>query len=71
MNRDVSDVLDGSIRQIGYIVDDLDAAMESWLALGIGPWFTIREYTQKDCRYRGELCEPTTGRRAPVNERQQ
>lgn len=56
---DVSEVLDGPIRQIGYIVRDLDAAMESWRALGVGPWFTIRELTQKDCQYRGELCEPT------------
>jgi catechol 2,3-dioxygenase-like lactoylglutathione lyase family enzyme len=59
MTRDVSGVLDGPIRQIGYIVRDLDAAIDSWLALGIGPWFTIRELTQKDCSYRGELCEPT------------
>ena len=59
MIRDVSEVLDGPIRQIGYIVHDLDAALDSWCALGVGPWFTIRELTQKDCRYRGELCEPT------------
>ena len=59
MIRDVSEVLDGPIRQIGYIVHDLDAALESWRALGIGPWFTIRELAQKDCRYRGERCEPT------------
>jgi hypothetical protein len=52
-------VLEGPIRQIGYIVPDLDAAMESWCAMGVGPWFTMRNLEQKDCRYRGELSEPT------------
>jgi hypothetical protein len=55
----VRGVLDGPIRQIGYIVHDLDATIESWCALGVGPWFTIRELTQPDCSYRGEPCEPT------------
>jgi catechol 2,3-dioxygenase-like lactoylglutathione lyase family enzyme len=52
-------VLEGPIRQTGYIVRDLDEAIRRWCALGIGPWFTIRNLEQKDCRYRGELCEPT------------
>lgn len=52
-------VLEGPIRQIGYIVRDLDAAMESWCAMGVGPWFTMRNLEQKDCRYRGALSEPT------------
>jgi catechol 2,3-dioxygenase-like lactoylglutathione lyase family enzyme len=52
-------VLEGPIRQVGYIVRDLDDAIHRWTALGIGPWFTIRDLRQEDCRYRGELCEPT------------
>jgi Glyoxalase/Bleomycin resistance protein/Dioxygenase superfamily len=56
---DASAVLEGPIRQIGYVVRDLDAALQSWCALGVGPWFTIRNLEQKDCRYRGELREPT------------
>lgn len=56
---ETSSVLEGPIRQIGYIVRDLDAAVQSWCALGVGPWFTIRNLEQKDCRYRGELSEPT------------
>jgi catechol 2,3-dioxygenase-like lactoylglutathione lyase family enzyme len=59
MIRDVSAVLDGPIRQVGYVVHDLDAALESWCGLGVGPWFTIREHEQNDCRYRGNRCEPT------------
>ena len=56
---EVSDVVEGPIRQIGYVVHDLDAAVRSWLALGVGPWFTMRNLEQKDCRYRGEPCEVT------------
>jgi catechol 2,3-dioxygenase-like lactoylglutathione lyase family enzyme len=59
MIRDASKVLDGPIRQIGFVVRDLDAALQSWSALGVGPWFTIRKLQQKECRYRGALCEPT------------
>jgi hypothetical protein len=53
------EVLEGPIRQIGYIVRDLDAAMQRWCALGVGPWFTIRNLVQTDCRYRGQPSEPT------------
>ena len=59
MNVDVSVVLEGSIRQIGYVVRGLDAAVRSWCALGVGPWFTVWDYEMKGCLSRGELCEPT------------
>ena len=39
-------VLEGPIRQTGYIVRDLDQAIGRWCALGIGPWFTIRNLEQ-------------------------
>jgi catechol 2,3-dioxygenase-like lactoylglutathione lyase family enzyme len=52
-------VLDGPIRQVGYIVRDLDVAIASWCSLGVGPWYTIREMPQPGCRYRGEPSEPT------------
>ncbi len=51
-------VLPGPIRQIGYVVDDLDRAMASWLALGVGPWFVIRVLPM-GATYRGEPCETT------------
>ena len=35
-------VLPGAIRQIGYIVSDIDAALASWVDLGVGPWFVMR-----------------------------
>jgi catechol 2,3-dioxygenase-like lactoylglutathione lyase family enzyme len=50
--------LPGPIRQIGYVVRDLDAALADWLALGVGPWFVVREHAQQ-VLYRGEPCEVT------------
>jgi hypothetical protein len=35
-------VLPGPIRQIGYVVADLDGAIQSWIQLGVGPWFVMR-----------------------------
>lgn len=49
-------ILPGPIRQIGYVVTNLDAAIASWLVLGVGPWFVIRDIPQR-VSYRGEPCE--------------
>ena len=51
-------VLPGPIRQIGYIVTDLDQAIANWLELGVGPWFVMRELTLS-VDYRGERCQIT------------
>jgi len=51
-------VLPGPIRQIGYVVTDLDEALASWVELGVGPWFAIRRLPMS-VRYRGEPCETT------------
>jgi hypothetical protein len=48
----------GPIRQIGYVVGDLEQALAEWIALGVGPWFVVREYVQQ-VTYRGEPCEIT------------
>jgi hypothetical protein len=53
----MSAILPGEIRQNGYVVRDLDAAMEAWIAVGIGPWFTIREL-QQPLRCRGVASDP-------------
>lgn len=50
--------LPGPIRQIGYVVADLDQAMTSWIALGVGPWYVIRGLAQR-VTYRGRPCEIT------------
>jgi hypothetical protein len=51
-------VLPGPIRQIGYVVTDLDAALASWVQLGVGPWFVMRGLPMR-ALYRGEPCETT------------
>ncbi len=54
----MSEILPGVVRQNGYIVRDLDSAMESWCAVGVGPWFTMRDLRLRDFRYRGQPSEP-------------
>jgi hypothetical protein len=50
--------LPGPIRQIGYVVNDLDSALAGWIELGVGPWFVIRGMPQR-VLYRGQPCEIT------------
>ncbi len=50
--------LPGPVRQIGYVVSDLDRALAGWVELGIGPWFVMRGLPQRVI-YRGEQCEIT------------
>jgi hypothetical protein len=49
-------ILPGPIRQIGYIVNDLDAELSNWVGLGVGPWFVMRRMPIR-ALYRGEPCE--------------
>jgi hypothetical protein len=49
-------VLPGPIRQIGFIVTDVDEAIAPWVALGIGPWFVVRGQ-RLQATYRGAPCE--------------
>jgi hypothetical protein len=51
-------VLPGTIRQIGYVVTDLNKALAGFVELGIGPWFVMRGLPQR-VTYRGEPCEIT------------
>ncbi|MFN7023618.1 MAG: VOC family protein [Pseudorhizobium sp.] len=47
----------GEIRQLGYVVDDIEAAMAYWHGtIGVGPWYynpkvPIEDYTYKGKRY--------------------
>ncbi|WP_029010987.1 VOC family protein [Azospirillum halopraeferens] len=47
----------GEIRQLGYVVDDIEAAMDHWSrVMGVGPWFynpkvPIEDYTYDGRRY--------------------
>ena len=45
----------GEIRQNGYVVRDVEAAMKHWLeTLGVGPFFYFERVPIEDFRYRGE-----------------
>lgn len=43
----------GNIAQIGYVVRDIDTAMENWVKHGVGPWFYVDRVQTDYFRYRG------------------
>ena len=43
----------GPARQNGYVVPDLDAAMEGWLSVGVGPWIVYRNIPVDEFVHRG------------------
>ena len=43
----------GPIRQLGYVVRDLDQALERWLAAGVGPWYVFDPLSLERFHYRG------------------
>lgn len=48
-------ILFGPVRQIGYVVRDLEAAMKHWTEMmGVGPFFHLDRTRLIDFRYRGE-----------------
>jgi hypothetical protein len=49
----------GEIRQNGYVVRDIEAAMKHWVeVLGVGPWFYMPHIPCHSFEYRGTPCEP-------------
>jgi hypothetical protein len=49
----------GKIRQAGYVVDDIEAAMDYWTrVLGVGPFFYNERVPIVNYRYRGESHAP-------------
>ena len=49
----------GAIRQLGYVVQDIEAAMDYWSkTLGVGPWFYNPKVPIKNYVYRGTSYEP-------------
>lgn len=45
----------GDIVQLGYVVTDMDAAIEHWVrVLGIGPFFVSKHVPYAEVHYRGE-----------------
>ncbi|MDP6342669.1 MAG: VOC family protein [Alphaproteobacteria bacterium] len=49
----------GPLRQMGYVVRDIDAAMRHWIEVcQVGPWFYIDKLAMVDFRYRGSPSAP-------------
>jgi hypothetical protein len=49
----------GPIRQLGYVVPDIEAAMDYWAhVLGVGPWYYNPKVPIRSYRYDGESYEP-------------
>ncbi|SFN29191.1 VOC family protein [Variovorax sp. OV329] len=49
----------GEIRQVAYLVPDIEAAMDYWSrVLGVGPWFYNPRVPIHNYSYRGERYEP-------------
>ena len=45
----------GAIRQNGYVVRDIESALEHWTnVLGVGPFFYMEQVKVDDLRYRGQ-----------------
>lgn len=45
----------GPIRQNGYVVRDIEAAMAHWSdVIGVGPWFYVEHAPVRDFEYRGQ-----------------
>ncbi|WP_157014701.1 VOC family protein [Mesorhizobium xinjiangense] len=49
----------GAIRQLGYVVDDIESAMTHWhKMMGVGPWFYNPKVPIEDYCYDGKAYEP-------------
>jgi catechol 2,3-dioxygenase-like lactoylglutathione lyase family enzyme len=49
----------GEIRQVAYLVPDIEAAMDHWSrVLGIGPWYYNPRVPIRNYHYRGQTYEP-------------
>ena len=44
----------GVVRQLGYVVKDIEKAMEHWIKLGVGPWFYKEDVGSTEYRYYGK-----------------
>lgn len=44
----------GAVRQVGYVVRDIETAMQHWAALGVGPWFYKAQVESTEFNYYGK-----------------
>ena len=49
----------GAIRQLGYLVENIEVAVEAWMTnMQVGPWTIIKNVPLR-CTYMGQASEPT------------
>lgn len=48
----------GPLKQVAYVVRDIEQAMAGWIALGVGPWFLMEQLVPIEFRYRGGPSTP-------------
>ncbi|HOE17071.1 MAG TPA: VOC family protein [Syntrophorhabdaceae bacterium] len=44
----------GPVRQVGYIVKDIEKAMREWITLSVGPWFYTEKVPVENFMYMGK-----------------
>lgn len=44
----------GAVRQVGYVVRDIESAMDHWVKLGVGPWFYKENVGSTEFSYYGK-----------------
>lgn len=44
----------GPVRQVGYVVKDIEKAMQEWIKLGVGPWFYVAKVPVEHFKYMGK-----------------
>lgn len=44
----------GTVRQVGYVVKDIESAMMHWIRLGVGPWFYQEDAGGWEYQYYGK-----------------
>ena len=44
----------GAVRQLGFVVKDIEKAMDQWVKLGVGPWFYKEDAVSTEYRYHGQ-----------------
>ncbi|SPJ26054.1 VOC family protein [Palleronia abyssalis] len=51
----------GEIMQLGYVVTDLDAAVDHWVdVMGVGPFFATKTVPYASVTFRGQPCDAET-----------
>lgn len=50
----MSTLILGPVRQVGYVVKDIQQAMQEWIKIGVGPWFFAAKVPLENFEYMGK-----------------